>query len=66
MPALKSMVCRVVKRQVPGLEKVKRQSIYRPLVGVIANLRREGGVETSQSLLETCARHASVSVESFR
>lgn len=50
----------------PGLEKVKRQSIYRPIVGVIANLRREADAEASHSLLDTCARHASVSLDSFR
>lgn len=57
---------RVLERDIPGLEKVKRQSIYRPIVGVITNLRRESDTTEDHSLLQTCCRHASVALESFR
>ena len=63
-----SLVClrRVVERKIPSLEKVTRQHIFKPIVGIISNLGQGKAGPESSLLLDACTRNASVTLDSFK
>ena len=66
--SLLPLVClrRVVERKIPSLEKVTRQHIFKPIVGIISNLGQGKAGPESSLLLDACTRNASVTLDSFK
>ena len=48
------------------LEKVTRQHIFKPIVGIISNLGQGKAGPESSLLLDACTRNASVTLDSFK
>ena len=59
---------RVLEQNLPGLEKLERQAIFKPIVGIIVNLCQQHNTTAHPStcpLLSTFARHPLLAVSSF-
>ena len=54
---------RVLGQAIPGLEKMERQALFKPIVGILVSLHRHN--PSTHALVVTCARHPLVATGNF-